>query len=157
MGYSKRQFIEEAFGEIGLAEYTFDISPEQEQAALRRLDSMMAEWNASGIRIAYPLPGSPQDAEIDAQTNVPDAAYEAITMNLALKLAPQYGRQAMPATMRSAVIALGVLRARFLVVPQMQLPDTVPLGAGNRTTRFMTGPFVMQEKTRVDAGPRPRN
>jgi hypothetical protein len=48
VGYTKRQFVTSAFEEIGLADYVFDLQPEQLEGALRRLDSMMAEWNAAG-------------------------------------------------------------------------------------------------------------
>jgi hypothetical protein len=151
VGYSKKQFIDAAFEEIGLARYTFDVSPEQEESALRLLDSMMAEWNASGVRIAYPL-SDPDNSEIDAPTNVPDAAYEAIRTNLALKLAPQYGRQVMPATMRSGNQALQVLRARFAVPPIAPYRPGTPLGAGNWALGFGRGPFI-QNPPVVDAGP----
>ena len=46
MGYSKRQFVEAAFAEVGLASYVFDLQPQDLEQALRRLDAMMAEWNA---------------------------------------------------------------------------------------------------------------
>jgi len=74
MGYSKRQFVTAAFEEIGLASYVFDLNPEQMESALRRLDAMMADWNAKGIRLGYPLPSSPQNSDLDEQTNVPDSA-----------------------------------------------------------------------------------
>ena len=87
MGWTKRQFVEQAFEEIGLATYTFDLSPEQMQSALRRLDAMVATWNGAGIRIGYPLPSSPQDSDLDTETNVPDMSNEAIYTNLAIKIA----------------------------------------------------------------------
>ena len=74
MGYTKRQFISAAFEEIGLASYVFDLQPEQLESALRRLDAMMADWNAKGIRLGYPLPSSPQDSSLDEETLVPDSA-----------------------------------------------------------------------------------
>ena len=55
MSWTKRQFINAALEEIGLASYVFDIQPEELESALRRLDAMMADWNAKGIRIGYPL------------------------------------------------------------------------------------------------------
>ena len=51
MGWTKRQYIEQAFEEVGLAAYVFDLTPEQLQSALRKLDAMMAEWNAKGLRL----------------------------------------------------------------------------------------------------------
>lgn len=56
MGWTKRQFVTQAFEEIGLASYVFDLTPEQLDSALRRLDTMIASWNALGIRLGYPLP-----------------------------------------------------------------------------------------------------
>lgn len=51
MGWTKRDYVTAAMEEIGLGSYTFDIAPEHEQMALRRLDAMVAEWSARGIRI----------------------------------------------------------------------------------------------------------
>ncbi len=93
MGYTKRQYIEAALTEIGLADYVFNSTPQDLQTALRRLDGMMAEWNERGIRLGYPLPLSPQQSDLDSQTAVPDRANEAIVTNLACRIAPSYGKQ----------------------------------------------------------------
>ena len=82
MGWTKRQFVTQAFEEIGLASYVFDLTPEQLQSALRRLDTMIAAWNALGIRLGYPLPSSPQDSDLDEPTLVPDWANEAIITSI---------------------------------------------------------------------------
>jgi hypothetical protein len=132
MSWSRRQFIEQAFNEAGLASYVFDLTPEQLQSALRQLDAMMATWNAKGIRIGYPLPSSPQDSNIDDLTEVPDRANEAIYLNLAVRIAPGFGRQLMPDTKASAKAAYDVLLSYAAVPPEMQLPKGVPLGAGNK-------------------------
>ena len=111
MSFTKRQFVEAAFEEIGLAAYVFDLSPQQMESAVRRLDTMIAEWNAKGIRLAYPLPSSPQDSDIDAETTVPDSANEAIICNLGIRLAPSYGKQVMPETKVTAKMASHTLPA----------------------------------------------
>lgn len=152
MGYSKRQFINAAFEEIGLARYAFDIAPEQEESALRLLDSMMAEWDSTGIRLGYPLPDSPGYSEINQATGVPDAAYEAIRTNLACKLAPQFGKQVLPATMRSAAVSMNALRTRFAQIPSMQFPRGVPVGAGNRWQTAFNQPFLRYPVPTLDAG-----
>lgn len=74
MGWTKRQLITQAFEEIGLAAYVFDLTPEQLQSALRRMDAMVAGWNSNGVRIGYPLPSSPDSSNIDADSGVPDFA-----------------------------------------------------------------------------------
>lgn len=98
MGWTKRQFITQAFEEIGLAAYVFDLTTEQLQSALRRMDAMVAGWNSNGIRIGYPLPSSPQDSDIDVDTGVPDFANEAIYLGLAVRLAPSFGKTVAPET-----------------------------------------------------------
>ena len=152
MGWSKRQFIEAAFEEIGLASYTFDLQPQQLESAMRRLDAMMAEWNAKGIRLGYPLPNSPQDSSLSEQTLVPDSANEAIICNLAVKLAPSYGRAVMGETKMTARESYNTLLSRAAVPPEQQFPDTLPVGAGNKPWNI-DQPFVQRPVDPVDAGP----
>lgn len=152
MGYSKRQFIAAAFDEIGLANYAFDMQPEQFESALRRLDAMMADWNAKGIRLGYPLPDSPQYSDLDAQSQVPDAAFESIICNLALRIAPSYGKQVMPQTAVAARSAYQTLLSRATMPPEMQLPGSMPSGAGNKPWRVYDEPFLRRPIDPVLAG-----
>ena len=142
MGYSKRQFVTAAFEEIGLASYVFDLQPEQLESALRRLDTMMAEWNAFGIRLGYPLPGSPQYSDLNEPSEVPDSAYEAIITNLATRIAPSYGRAVMPNTQVTAKNAYNTLLSRAAMPPQQQFPNTLPGGAGRKA---YDEPFLFTE------------
>ena len=151
MGYSKQQFVTAAFEELGLAAYVFDLAPEDLQTALRRLDSMMAEWNAKGIRLAYPLPGSPQDASLTEPSQVPDSANEAIITNLALRLAPGFGKQPMPMTMATAKAAYNTLLSRAAMPEEQQLPGTMPAGAGWKPWRYGT-PYLNAPTDPVQAG-----
>jgi hypothetical protein len=82
MSYTKRQFVDAAFEEIGLASYVFDLTTEELASALRRLDAMMAQWNAKGIRLGYPLPTLAANSSLFSNSEVPDAANEAIILNL---------------------------------------------------------------------------
>jgi hypothetical protein len=152
MGYSKRQFVAAAFEEIGLASYAFDLQPQQFESALRRLDAMMASWNALGIRLGYPLPSSPQFSDLDAQSEVPDSANEAIITNLAIKLAPGYGKQVMPETKSTAKDTYNTLLSRAAVPMEQQLPSTMPSGAGNKPWRVYDDPFLRPPVDPVLAG-----
>lgn len=152
MGWTKRQFIEQAFNEIGLASYVFDLGPEQTQSALRRLDMMMAAWNALGLRLAYPLPSNPQDSDLDEETNVPDSANQAIYANLAIKLAPSYGKQVMSETKVSAKEAYNTLLSRAAMPMEQQMPGTMPSGAGNKSWRNYDDPFLQRPVDPVLAG-----
>lgn len=141
MGWTKRQFVTQAFEEIGLAAYVFDLNPEQLQSGLRRLDSMMATWNAKGIRLGYPLPSSPQDSDLDEQTNVPDSSNEAIYLNLALRIAPSFGKIPSVDTKATAKAAYDNLLSIAAMPMEMQLPGTLPVGAGNKPWNI-DQPFV---------------
>ena len=153
MGYSKRQFVAAAFEEIGLASYVFDLQPEQLQAAMRRIDAMMADWNGKGIRLGYPLPNSPQDSDLDEPTLVPDWANEAIITNGAVRLAPGYGKVVMPETKAVAKDSYNTLLQRATMPPEQQLPATMPAGAGNKPWRVYDNPFIRPPVDPVDAGP----
>ena len=152
MGYTKRQFIEAALEEIGIAAYTFDVQPEQYQGALRRLDGMMAEWNARGVRLGYPIPLSPQQSDLDEQTGVQDAANEAIITNLACRIAPSYGKQVMPNTMINARSSWNAIYGKSATPPQMQYPGTLPSGAGNKQWNQFYSPFVRPPTEALLAG-----
>jgi hypothetical protein len=152
MSYTKRQFVEEAFAELGMANYTFDLQPQQLDTALRRLDAMMATWNAKGIRLGYPLPSSPQDSDLDTETQVPDSANEAIVANLAIRIAPQYGKQVQIDTRTTAKLGYDTLLARATFPSEQQFPRTLPLGAGQKPWRYDT-PFMPGPVDPVLAGP----
>lgn len=153
MGYSKRQFVASAFEEIGLASYVFDLQPEQLQSALTRLDAMMADWNGKGIRLGYPLPGSPQDSELDEPTLVPDSANQAIFTNLAIRLAPAYGKAVMIETKATAKDSYNTLLQRATAPIEQQMPSTMPSGAGNKPWRTYDNPFLRPPVDPTLAGP----
>lgn len=142
MGWTKGQFVDEAFSECALQGYIFDIGPESRQGGLRRLDAMMAQWNAVGIRLGYALPSSPSDSDIDAESGVPDSAYEAVFMNLALRIASGHGKALSQDTRNIARYAYETLMSRAAFPPQQQLPNTLPRGAGNKPWRTKNAPFM---------------
>lgn len=135
MSYTKRQFVNAAFEMIGLANYTYDLQSEQLQTGLRALDAMMAMWNAKTIYLSYPIPSSPENSDLDDETNVPDAANEAIIYNLAARIAPAFGKQLMPETKQYADHAYKMLLATAAKPKEMQYPETLPRGAGNKPWR----------------------
>lgn len=142
MPYTKRQLIEQAYEEIGLASYAFDLSPEQMQAAGRRLDSMMATWMERGILVGYPLSSDPGNLDISQDTGLPDYAVEAVALNLGIRLAPTVGRQVMPDTKASAKAAYDALIVRAAIPNEQQYPYGTPAGAGAKPWRLTGDPFL---------------
>ncbi len=153
MSWTKREFVVAAFGEIGLASYVFDLSPEQLQSALTRLDTMMATWDGQGIRLGYPLPSSPSASNLDDPSNVPDSANEMVFQNLALRIAPGFGKTVSPDTKLSAINAYNAAVGKAMgVPPEKQMPGTMPAGTGNKPWRNTGQPFLNPPQDPIDAG-----
>jgi hypothetical protein len=132
MSWTKRQLIEEAYDEIGLASYAYDLAPEQLRGALRRLDSMMATWASEGIHLGYPLSANPQDSDLDTNSNLPLNTNSAVYTNLAIKIAPKHGKVLSIETKTSALNGYNALLSTAAVPNEMQLPCNMPSGAGNK-------------------------
>ena len=146
MGWTKRDYLRQAFEEIGLASYIYDLTPEQLWSALRRLDSMMASFNANGVCVGWQMSTEPNMSDIDFQTRVPDAANEAIYLNLAVRLASSYGRVVSPELKTLADSCYStLLNWTIRPIPQRHYPNTLPLGAGAKPWRNYLNPFVRQE------------
>tara|TARA_R110000744_G_C19336636_1_gene559095 strand:- start:696 stop:1178 length:483 start_codon:yes stop_codon:yes gene_type:complete len=152
MGWTRRQFVEQAFEEIGYASYVYDLESEQLESAGRRLDAMIATWNGKGIRIGYPLPSSPECADLDAETNVPDYANEAIYVNLAIRIAPTVGKIIAVETKANAKATYNLLLQRAALPLEQQLPGTMPAGAGNKPWRNNESPFLREPTDPLLAG-----
>lgn len=141
MSYTKRQFVNAAFTQIGLANYTYDLQSEQMQTGLRLLDAMMSFWNARNLRLSYPVPTSPENSDLDDETNVPDRANEAIIFNLALRLAAVFGKQLTIELKQVAYQSYQALLALSAMPDEMSLPGHMPRGAGNKPHRW-EDPFI---------------
>lgn len=146
MSYTKRQFVTEAYTELGMADYVFDLQPEQLLGACRRLDAMLAEWNGRGINLGYTLPTSPENTDIDQETTVPDWANEAIVLNLAVKIAPMHGKTVAMETKTGAKLALNTVMINTAKDVVMKLPADTPIGAGYKRMEY---PFIDET---VDTG-----
>lgn len=126
--WTKLDVIEQAFSEIGKASYDFDLQPEDLQTALRQLDAMMATWGGTlGVRIGYS--GGDGKGDLSVSTEVPDWAYEALYLNLALRLAPGFGKTPNPLTIINAKAAFDAVRVRTVQPATRQIRGYA--GAGN--------------------------
>jgi len=152
MGYSKREFIDAGYEEIGMASYTFDLEPEQYQGALRTLDAMMAEWNAKGIRLGYPIPSTPDGGDLTEASTVPDSANQAIITNLAIRLAPKHGKTVSIETKVAAKSAYNALLSIACLPNEMQLP-AMPAGAGNKPIPMNREAFLPAPTPSIEVGP----
>jgi hypothetical protein len=130
MAWTKRALVAEAFNELALAGFTFDIGPDEQAQAIRRMDTMVAGWERRGVSIGYALPTSPTASDPGDDSGIPDNAAEAVYLNLARSMAPSYGKQLPLATLQRAKDAFDPLLWDAARPASQQLPAGVPLGAG---------------------------
>jgi hypothetical protein len=147
---TKKQLIDLAFAEIGFGP-DFNVTADDQEAALKRMDSMMGTWNAKGIRVGYLLPNEPDEADINALSGVTDAAQEAVYMNLAIRIAPGYGKAISQDTRITARQGYDVLLSRAVFPEPQPMPNTMPRGAGNRPWLYGR-PFYPTPPEVIDAG-----
>ena len=154
MSWTKGQIVSEALTEIGIAEYEFDVGPEEKRTALRRLDMMMADWNARGLRLSYPLPFGSTDGSLSDDSNIPDIALEAVVLNLACRLAPSYGKMLSMDTKVLARKAMTTLQAIYAKPSEQRFPQ-MPKGAGYKHTEWRftkepTDPLAVGDDSELD-------
>ncbi|UWX75369.1 packaged DNA stabilization gp4 family protein [Burkholderia gladioli] len=128
---TKLELVEAAYGEIALAGYVFDLTPEEKQTALMRLERMAAFFDAKGIRIGYNLLGRSADLNDDA--GIPMWAEQPFYTILARRLASTIGKQLHPETISASEDGWRTLcMVTSQEIPQMQMPRHMPIGTGNR-------------------------
>ena len=102
------------------------------QTGISALNGMCARWEANGLSIGWRPVSNPSD-----DMPCPVEAEEAITFNLALTLAPEYGTEPPAVVVGTAARGLGDLRADVKAANPLR-PDRglTPHGYDTRTDRF---------------------
>lgn len=131
MSWTKLEIVDAAYAEIGMANYDFYLSPEQRQAALNRLDAMVATWKRRGIVVDYVVPSSHGGSSLDDDTLI-NNHMEALYLNLAIKIAPMFGKAPSLETKSAAHTALRELMTDTVTQQEQSYRDTLPVGQGNR-------------------------
>jgi hypothetical protein len=140
--WTKRELVLQAFGELALYGYEFELTPEEMQTGLVKTDSMLAEWQARGINIGYALPASQNASDLDDASGIPDWCNTAVFLNAALRLAGGFGKTVPQELKVAAKQAFDVLLWSAAYPRQQQYPSTLPVGAGNKPWRYINRPFM---------------
>lgn len=149
MSWTKRQIIEQAFDELAIAGYNFDISPDELQSAARRLDALMGVWIGQGVTLPYAFSSDPASANIDAESGLPMVAIEAVYLALAIRTAASKGKALSSSTKTAAKAAYDSLVATIAKagVQQVQLASGTPMGAGHKSHGTLGGAFFTDPNT----------
>jgi P22 tail accessory factor len=133
MAVTKQKIIERALESIGIASYIYDLSYEELNSCLRRLDDLMAEFMTDGyVMGAYPLHIDADDSSLDEEAPINMSYKKVIYLELGRDLAPMFGKNL------SKEYEMDVWKSRMTLNNGATFPMTanlniryVPAGAGN--------------------------
>lgn len=107
------------------------ITSAEAEDGLVSLNDMMNEWNVDGINVGYETLD-----DIDDDLHVKLGSIGAIKSNLAVYIAPEYGRIVTPHLETRAIRSKRSLRAS-IPLNGSEFPDTLPIGSGNEDNNFV--------------------
>lgn len=141
--WTKARIVADAFADVALAGFVYDLTPDEQQHALRRLEMMLATWEGRGITLGYAFASDPSNIDAQVDSGLPAAAVETVTINLAKRIASGFGKELTQQQMQDAANSYAVLLKDAAFPPQQQLPGTMPRGAGLKPWRSAR-PFMPQ-------------
>ena len=106
------------------------IEPNEAEDGLTALNDMMNEWNVDGINVGYESLDNVED-----QLHVKLGSIGAIKANLAIYIAPEYGKAVSSSLVRRARSGKNSLRGA-IKLNDAEFPDTLPIGSGNEGNNF---------------------
>ena len=139
---SKCVIVTMAYEECGLAGYEFDVTHEELKTGLRRLDTMMAEWQPS-LPLGYNGGAGIGQGNLDDPSGIPDYAVDVAAKYLALRIAPTMGKALDGPARYALTVGMRNLYAQASFVPAMALPRGTVRGSGNR--RLSRSPFIIDD------------
>ncbi len=141
MSWTKRDIVEDAFGDASLSPNGRNLTPDELQSAMWKLDNMMAGWTEDGIVFTpvYPQPATKTGGSLSSETNAPTYANHAMAINLARLMSWGYGKVLATDLKGEANLAYNVLLGRYMVIPEISLQGMIR-GAGDKRRPFR--PFL---------------
>lgn len=130
---TKRSLVGQAYVEVALNNWEYDIGPEEMDKALTRLDMLAAELKRRGVDIGYNAPAIIGEGALDDELGCPDEAFFGLAILLAKRLCPSMGKKLSQESREALNDAMKAVRACAVqLVPNMRLAHSTPLGSGNR-------------------------
>lgn len=128
---TKADLLDLVFEECGRAGYEFDRSPGEDVSALRRIEALLAEWQAQGLNLGYNFPATFGKSSAAEATGIPDAAMSTVAAWGAFRIAPGMGKTISAETRKAMNDGLAFLRAETATIPEMLFPRTTGRGIGS--------------------------
>lgn len=140
---TKRMLVEQMFNECSLNGWEYDITAEEKDVALTRLDALMWELRGRGLDLNYNFPAGIGQGSLNDDLGCPDQAFFGLSILGALRLCPTMGKKLSGESRQAMNDAMKAVRsAAAVLVPSMSLAPGTPLGSGNKpwSTRY---PFTL--------------
>lgn len=128
---SKRQLVEAMFNEVALNGWELDITPEEKDTALKRIDALMWELLGRGIMLGYNFPDDMGQGNLADPLGCPNQAFNALAILGGRRIAPSMGKKISQESREALNDAMKALRSVALnYVPHVRMPTGTPLGSG---------------------------
>lgn len=147
MSWTKGQIVEDAYNELAIAGWVYDLDESERQWGGQRLDLLLADWDARGIHLGYALAATPDAVDLDADSGIPIGAIRGVVLNLAKSLASGKGKALPPQTLADARQALDAIRGKAFAPREQQLPNTLQRGQGSKHWRTLNRPYMPRPDT----------
>jgi hypothetical protein len=128
---TKGTLVIRALGKLGIANYVFDTEAEEDNSALRQLDSLAARWQGKLEPFGYIQPTTNGTSLPSDAAGIREEDVDTFISNLALALAPDYGKPPAPGLVKQAAETRSEFFCKYARRFEYQLPNRLPTGAGN--------------------------
>jgi|GEM_PF-439810 len=142
MSWTKRELVRSAYRKSGLGGVFANLTASRLQDALFDLDSMMAIWSEKGINLGYVTPTTQGGSSLDDASNIPTWANLAVYLKLAPILAADNGKTVADDIKKEGRSAYNAMIRTMAQPIEMQYPDTMPSGQGNKGWRYYDDAFL---------------
>lgn len=142
---TKGDIVNQAFEYLRISGLTNEAAPRDTQLALRSLDSIMLAWTNKGLNLSWNKSDDFTDPDPQEDSGISDADYEAIYVNLAVKLAPAFGKPPTQLDSFARELYAGLFSTEL---PTQQNNTYMPLGSGNR--HGVCAPVFQQANEPID-------
>lgn len=130
MSWTNRKIIEQAFAEIGIASFNYDLKPSELQFSLDRLGAMLDQWQGDYLWLNYN-----SGSGLDDESNIPSYANRGVLSSLAIELAPSFGKQISRELKVKAQSGMETIMNKAVQPEEVQMPSSLPVGSGNKPWR----------------------
>lgn len=151
---TKKGIVEQAFNELALTSYVFQLQAEDIQQGLSLLESRIAQFDAQGIFLNWPFADDPLAVNGNDEIELPFYALSGVVAQLAIDLSSHYGKTVTSATMLRAQVGFQSMIAIGAIPDEVAQNRRAPLGSGNKPWR-MYRTFVNPKPSRtIDINPK---